>query len=77
MSTINISIPPELKKQVEKLIECGFYTSFSDACRDGLRKIVERNAFDDILEISKREKAAGQKAGLTDEETEEFFSSLE
>jgi len=42
MSTINISIPSQLKTQTENLVDLGFYSSFSDAVRDALRKLLEQ-----------------------------------
>ena len=77
MPTINISIPSELKKQIEKLVEQGFYSSFSDACRDALRKILPKNEFEEMVDYDRLERAAGKQAGLPQKEINKLFSSLE
>jgi Arc/MetJ-type ribon-helix-helix transcriptional regulator len=40
MTTINISLPDKLKKQADKLIKDGYYASFSDLVRTGLRQMI-------------------------------------
>lgn len=43
MSTINISLPDKLKKEADKLIKAGYYSSFSDLVRTALRKLLAQD----------------------------------
>ncbi len=55
MTTINISLPDQLKAQSQQLIEAGFYASMSDLVRSALRttlsiselELIEQQAIDD------------------------------
>lgn len=42
-TTINISLPNQLKAQADKLVKYGFYASFSDLVRTALRREIERH----------------------------------
>ncbi|MFA6519056.1 MAG: ribbon-helix-helix domain-containing protein [Candidatus Shapirobacteria bacterium] len=42
-TTINISLPSQLKAQADELVKHGFYASFSDLVRTALRREIERH----------------------------------
>jgi Arc/MetJ-type ribon-helix-helix transcriptional regulator len=46
MTTINISLPDELKHNAEKLIASGHYASFSDLVRHSLRQTISADTYD-------------------------------
>lgn len=46
MTTINISLPENLKVQAQSLVDKGFYSSFSDLVRDALRRIVVKDKYE-------------------------------
>lgn len=46
MSTINVSLPENLKKQAENLVDSGYYSSFSDVVRTALRGLVANSEYD-------------------------------
>jgi Arc/MetJ-type ribon-helix-helix transcriptional regulator len=60
MATINISLPDKLKKQAEKMIKNGEYSSFSDLVRTGLRKIIREVELDMVFEEAKRDYLSGR-----------------
>jgi Arc/MetJ-type ribon-helix-helix transcriptional regulator len=64
MTTINISLPTQLKNDAETLIELGHYVSFSDLVRDAIRKVVTKNKYDILFEESKRDYRAGRSTVL-------------
>ncbi len=59
MNRVTVSLPDKLKEETNKLIDQGFYASFSDAVRTALRNIVEKNKYDLWAEEAKREYEAG------------------
>lgn len=40
-STINISLPTQLKNEADELVKEGYYVSFSDLVRTSVRKLLE------------------------------------
>jgi Arc/MetJ-type ribon-helix-helix transcriptional regulator len=60
MTTINISLPDQLKKEAENLIGAGYYSSFSDLVRDGLRRVLAVNRYDSWYEEAKKEEKTGK-----------------
>jgi putative addiction module CopG family antidote len=77
MKTINISIPDKLKQQADRLVEAGYYASFSDVVRDSLRSIIESNTYDLMAEEAKREIANGEGSVLkTAQDVDDYFKKL-
>lgn len=77
MATINISLPAQLKAQAEELVDLGFYSSFSDVIRDALRRLVQKDPYEDLIKEAKRDYAIGKSTVLeTDEDVDKFFDSL-
>lgn len=58
-ATLNISMPTELKKQVDRIIKEEKYASASELFRDALRALEDERLVEDIME-SEREFAAGK-----------------
>lgn len=46
INTINISLPNQLKLQAERLINAGYYASFSDLTRTAIRSIISSSQND-------------------------------
>ena len=42
MTTINISLPNQLKNQADTLVSQGYYASFSDLARTALRHLISQ-----------------------------------
>jgi Arc/MetJ-type ribon-helix-helix transcriptional regulator len=77
ISTINISLPKELKILAEKEIKKGFYASFSDLVRSSLRKTLLESELDALLQEAKKEKRQGKGVVLkTDEDIDNYFKTL-
>ena len=77
METINISLPIQLKKDTERLIEFGFFASFSDAVRASLRKTFDEKRYDLYFEEAKKDLKEGKiKPLVTDEDIDNYFNSL-
>jgi len=77
MKTINISLPLQLKKDIEKLIEFGFFASFSDAVRASLRKTFDGKKYDMYFEEAKRDVQRGKiKPLATDKDIDMFVDNL-
>jgi len=66
MNRVTVSLPDKLKEETNKLIERGFYASFSDAVRAALRGIVEKNKYDLWADEAKKEHAAGSAYVIRD-----------
>lgn len=60
MTTINISLPDKLKKQADRLVSDGTYSSFSDLVRTGLRKLFWEYELDMAFEKTKRDYLSGR-----------------
>jgi Arc/MetJ-type ribon-helix-helix transcriptional regulator len=58
-ATLNISMPPEQKKNVDRMIKDYNYTSASEFFRDAVRALAEDKLIQDIVE-SEREFATGK-----------------
>jgi Arc/MetJ-type ribon-helix-helix transcriptional regulator len=58
-ATLNISMPPEQKKNVDRMIKDYNYTSASEFFRDAVRALEEDKLIQDIVE-SEREFSAGR-----------------
>jgi Arc/MetJ-type ribon-helix-helix transcriptional regulator len=60
MTTINISLPAELKKQADAVIKDGHYASFSDLARTALRQVLRDHKLDRMVAEAKRDYKAGK-----------------
>lgn len=60
MTTINISLPEQLKKEADTLVGAGYYVSFSDLVRDSLRRIVDVSRYDRWYKEAKRDERNGK-----------------
>jgi len=60
MTTINISLPEQLKKEADTLIGAGYYVSFSDLVRDGLRNIIDTRRYDRWDKEAKQDEKEGR-----------------
>lgn len=56
MTTINISLPEQLKKEADSLIGAGYYASFSDLVRDSLRRVI----YDGWYQEAKKDEKSGK-----------------
>lgn len=64
-STINISLPTQLKLQADEAVNNGHYASFSDLMRTALRKILNESAYDKLLDEAKKEYKSGKSIVLS------------
>jgi Arc/MetJ-type ribon-helix-helix transcriptional regulator len=77
MNTVNVSLPARLKEQAQKLVDAGFYASFSDLVRDSLRQIVKKSKYDLMLEEAIEDEKKGKGVLIKNEkELEEYLNSL-
>lgn len=77
MNTVNISLPVQLKKQAQELVDRGFYASFSDLVRDSLRQIITKNRYDLLAEEAEKEMKEGKGVLLRDEkDVDGYFDSF-
>jgi Arc/MetJ-type ribon-helix-helix transcriptional regulator len=52
-ATLNISMPPNLKRKVDKIIRNNDYASVSEMFRDAVRALEDRKLVEDIMESEK------------------------
>ena len=77
MNTVNISLPAKLKEQAQRLVDAGFYASFSDLVRDSLRQVLSKNKYDLMAEQAKKDMKEGKGVLLKNKkDTKNFFDSL-
>lgn len=77
MNTVNISLPEKLKEQAQKLVDAGYYASFSDLVRDSLRQIMSKSKYDLMLEEAIEDEKKGKGVVIKNEkELEEYLNSL-
>lgn len=60
MTTINISLPEQLKKEADTLVGAGYYASFSDLVRDSLRRAIATLRYDLWYTEAKKDEKAGR-----------------
>lgn len=60
MTTINISLPEQLKNDADLLVREGFYVSFSDLVRDSLRSILANARYEKIYRQAKKDYKDGK-----------------
>lgn len=77
MTTINISLPTQLKTDAELLIEEGLYVSFSDLVRDSIRKLIADARYDLLYLQAKRDYKNGKATVLkTQKDIDDYFKKL-
>lgn len=77
MDTINISLPSRLKSQATELIEKGYFASFSDLVRTGLRKVIKDNEYDLLARDAILEHKKGKSAILsTSKDIDNYLKKL-
>lgn len=77
MTTINISLPTQLKTDAEMLVEDGLYVSFSDLVRDSIRKVVADAKYDLLYLQAKKDYKNGKATVLkTKEDVDNYFKKL-
>lgn len=75
MTTINISLPEQLKNQADAAIADGYYASFSDLVRTSLRQMLRDYKLDRLVADAKREHKAGKGIVLkTKKDIDTFFA---
>jgi len=77
-TTINISLPTQLKEQAQDLIDNGHFSSFSDLVRTALRNLVTSHKdYDKMADEAWNEYKNGKAVELkTDEDIEQYFRKL-
>ena len=73
MTTINISIPENLKAQAQELVDGGFYSSFSDFVRDSIRNALYRDKYERWADEAKRDFKTGKGTLLKSREDIDIF----
>jgi putative addiction module CopG family antidote len=77
MTTINISLPSQLKDQADSLIDKGYYASFSDLVRTALRDLVSGSRYDALVREAIEDHRKGKtKALRTKKEIDEFVDRI-
>ncbi len=77
MTTVNISLPDQLKNQAQQLIVKGFYASLSDLVRDSLRRTIEKNRYDLLADEVEEDLKRGKGVKINSKiELEEYFKGL-
>lgn len=78
MTTINVSLPDKLKEQAQRLVELGYYASFSELVRDSLRNVVNKSKYDLWTEEAQKQSKAGETVVLeSDEDIDEYFKKFD
>jgi len=77
MTTINISLPKQLKNQAEVLVRDGFYASFSDLVRASIRRLIAEAKYDIWLSEAKLEEKMGKAKVLkSKKDIDDYVKSL-
>lgn len=78
MSTINISLPDKLRDQANKLVDEGYYASFSDLTRTAVRRLVSESELDLLFEETRKNYKNGKAVVLKNQgDIDEFFDKLD
>lgn len=78
ITTINVSLPTQLKNQAQQLIDDGYYASFSDAVRTALRQLVNQAQLEQLSQTAKHEYQTGKTKALKNAaDINEFFDKLD
>jgi len=77
-TTVNVSLPEQLKKQAQQLIENGHFVSFSDLTRSALRRLVaDQKDYDKLAQIAWKEYDEGKAVVMNSKaDIENFVHSL-
>ena len=76
-TTVNISLPTNLKKEADSYVARGDFASFSDFVRTTMRDALRDMRFKSIIEESKREEDLGTATILNGpEEIDKFMSNI-
>jgi Arc/MetJ-type ribon-helix-helix transcriptional regulator len=74
MTTINISLPTQLKGQADLLVSQGYYASFSDLARTALRQIISQEKLNLWLKQTKNNEVKNKAVILnSDQDVDLFF----
>ena len=77
MTTINISLPEQLKKEADGLVGAGYYASFSDLIRDSLRSLIARVKYDLMVKEAKIDEKTGRAKILRSaKDIDNYFKSI-
>ena len=77
MTTINISLPEQLKKEADTLVGAGYYASFSDLIRDSLRSLITRIKYDLMIKEAKIDEKTGRAKILrSTNDIDNYFNSI-
>ena len=78
MDTINISIPEKLRGQANKLVEAGYYASFSDLTRTAVRKLISESELDVLFDETQKDYKEGKAMVLKNQgDIDDFFQKLD
>jgi Arc/MetJ-type ribon-helix-helix transcriptional regulator len=73
MTTINISLPTQLKNQADLLVSQGYYASFSDLARTALRQIISKEELNLWLKQTKDNEVKNKAAILNSDQDIDLF----
>jgi Arc/MetJ-type ribon-helix-helix transcriptional regulator len=77
ITTINISLPTQLKNKANQLVKDGFYVSFSDLVRSALRETIAQNKYEIILEETEKDLKKGKAQTLSNhKDIDNYFETL-
>lgn len=77
MTTINISLPVQLKFQADNLIKQGYFASFSDLARTALRQLVHQSNYDLMAKEAIEENNRGESTVLkTDKDIKKYIKNI-
>ncbi|EKD52777.1 MAG: hypothetical protein ACD_61C00244G0001 [uncultured bacterium] len=65
ISTINVSLPRQLKNEADELVKEGYYASFSDLVRTSVRKLLE-SKYDIWVAEAKKDHKNGKLKTISD-----------
>jgi Arc/MetJ-type ribon-helix-helix transcriptional regulator len=65
ISTINVSLPSQLKNEADELVKEGYYASFSDLVRTSVRKLLE-SKYDIWVAEAKKDYKNGKLKTISD-----------
>jgi Arc/MetJ-type ribon-helix-helix transcriptional regulator len=76
-STINISLPAQLKLQADQAINDGHFASFSDLVRTGIRKLLNNERYEQMWEQAKTDHVNNNtKVIQTKEDINQYFKEI-
>ena len=73
MTTINISLPTQLKNQADLLVSQGYYASFSDLARTALRQTISKEELNLRLKQTKDNEVKNKAAILNSDQDIDLF----